>query len=173
LAWPRPASQPTAVQQDAGLRADFNQDGFADLAVGAAFEAVGSLGQAGVVTVLYGTANGTSGTGSQQFTQVAGATEAGDLFGSALASGDFNQDGFADLAASAPGEDVGSTPDAGAVSVLYGSAAGLTVTGGRLFTQAGGAIEREDRFGTALASPTSTMTGSPTWPPVRPANPRS
>jgi FG-GAP repeat len=146
------SSQPAAVQQAGGVRADFNQDGFADLAVGAPFEDVGSIPEAGAVTVLYGTASGTTSTGSQLFTQVAGAIEAGDLFGSALAAGDFNHDGYADLAASASGEDIGSTQDAGAVSVLYGSAAGLTTAGGRLFTQVGGAIEREDRFGTALAS---------------------
>ena len=39
---------------------------------------------------------------------------------------DFNQDGYGDLAIGAPGEDVGSTADAGAVSVLYGSASGLS-----------------------------------------------
>ena len=48
------------------------------------------------------------------------AAEAGDLFGSALAAGDFNNDGFADLAVGAPGEDVGGVIGAGAVNVLYG-----------------------------------------------------
>jgi hypothetical protein len=145
-------SQPTTIQQDATSRADFNQDGFADLAVGAPFEDVGNIGEAGTVTVLYGTSSGTTSIGSQLFTQVAGAIESGDLFGGSLAAGDFNRDGFADLAASAPAEDVASTREAGAVSVLYGSADGLTATGGRLFTQVGGAVEAEDRFGTSLAS---------------------
>jgi hypothetical protein len=145
-------SQPAAVQQAGGVRADFNQDGFADLAVGAPFEDVGSIPEAGAVTVLYGTSSGTTGTGSQLFTQVGGAIEVGDGFGNAVASGDFNHDGYADLAAGASGEAVGSMPYAGAVSVLYGSAAGLTTAGGRLFTQVGGAVERDDRFGTALAS---------------------
>src|ERR671912_1857643 len=40
------------------------------------------------------------------------------------AAGDFNGDGFADLAVGAPGEDVGAAGDAGAVNVLYGSAGG-------------------------------------------------
>jgi hypothetical protein len=40
--------------------------------------------------------------------QVGGAVEFGDLFGDALASGDFDNDGFADLGAGAPGETVGS-----------------------------------------------------------------
>lgn len=51
-------------------------------------------------------------------------------------SGDFNQDGFADLAAAAPMEDVGTVSNAGALSLLPGSGTGLTTTGGRLFTQA-------------------------------------
>ena len=146
------SSQPAAVQQAVGVRADFNQDGFADLAIGTPFEGVGSIGAAGTVTVLYGTASGTTSIGSQLFTQVGGAIEAGDGFGGSLAAGDFNHDGFADLAAGAGGEDVGSRVGAGAVSILYGSAGGLTATGGRLFTQVGGAVEAGDSFGAALAA---------------------
>ena len=77
-----------------------------------------------------------------------GATEANDAFGGALAAGDFDQDGFADLAAGASGEDLG----AGVVSVLFGSSGGLTRAGGQLFTQVGGAVEAIDRFGASLAA---------------------
>src|SRR5204863_4709421 len=42
---------------------------------------------------------------------------------------DFNGDGFADLAIGVSSEDVGTIADAGAVNVLYGSAAGLQATG--------------------------------------------
>ena len=45
--------------------------------------------------------------------------------------GDFNDDGFADLAVAAPGENAGR----GAVHVLLGSASGLTATGAKYFTQ--------------------------------------
>lgn len=146
------SSQPAAVQQAVGGRADFNQDGFADLAVGAPDEDIGSISDAGAVTVLYGTASGLSGNGSQLFTQVGGAIETQDFFGSALAAGDFNHDGFADLAASAPFETVGNLPGAGAVSVLYGSAGGLAASGGRLFTLIGSIIERGQNFAYSLAT---------------------
>jgi hypothetical protein len=53
----------------ASVRADFDNDGLADLAIGIPFEDVGSLADAGAVSVLYGTAGGLSGTGSQLFTQ--------------------------------------------------------------------------------------------------------
>jgi hypothetical protein len=131
---------------------DFNNDDFADLAAGAPFEAVGTATGAGAVSVLYGSSGGLTTSGGQLFTQVGGAVEAGDLFGFALAAGDFNNNGFADLAAGAPRERVGSLSQAGAVSVLPGSAAGLTSTGGQLFTQVAGAVEVRDQFGAQLAT---------------------
>jgi FG-GAP repeat len=92
---------------------------------------------------------GLTRTGGQRFTQ---APEQGDLFGYALAAADFNHNGFTDLAASAPGEKVGSIVDTGAVSVLFGATGGLSRTGGQLFTQVGSAPEPGDRFGTGLAA---------------------
>ena len=131
---------------------DFDNDGFADLAAGAPFRSVGGQGAAGSVGVLYGSAGGLTTTGGQLFTQVGGADEESDQFGVALATGDFNNDGFADLAAGAPGENVNGRGGAGAVSVLYGSSGGLTAAGGQLFTQVGGAVETGDGFGSALAA---------------------
>jgi hypothetical protein len=104
------------------------------------------------VNVLYGQAGGLSGAGGRLFFQVGSAPETFDQFGAALAAGDFDQDGFADLAAGAPTEAVGSISSAGAVSVLYGSAGGLSTVGGRLFTQVGSAAEAGDSFGASLAS---------------------
>jgi hypothetical protein len=137
---------------DALATGDFNHDGFADLAVGASLEGVFSTPGAGAVSVLYGSAGGLTRTGGQIFTQVGSAPEPFDLFGFALATGDFNHDGFADLAAGAPLEDAGSVVDAGAVSVLYGSAGGLTRSGGQIFTQVGSAPETGDHFGWSLAA---------------------
>jgi FG-GAP repeat len=149
-----------AAAAAANLQADFNSDGFADLAVGVPAENAGAIDNAGAVNVLYGTAAGLTGTGSQLFTQdspgVGSSAEPGDLFGLALATGDYNHDGFADLAIGAPGEAVGAIVDAGAVIVLYGSAGKLTGVGSQLFTQdspgVGSGAEAFDFFGTMLAA---------------------
>jgi hypothetical protein len=131
---------------------DFDDDGFADLAAGAPFEDIGTLADAGAVSVLRGTTGGLTAIGGQLFTQVSGTVEALDLFGAALAGGDFDDDGFGDLAAGAPFEDVGATLGAGAVSILYGAGGGLGTAGGQLFTQVGGGPETFDEFGETLAS---------------------
>jgi FG-GAP repeat len=138
---------------------DFDNDGFADLAVGAPAESIGGIFVAGAVNVLYGTPTGLTGSGSQLFTQnspgVGSAAEAFDLFGGALAAGDFDNDGFADLAIGVPGESVGKIVDAGAVNVLYGTPTGLTGSGSQTFTQnspgVGSTAEEDDFFGDPLA----------------------
>jgi hypothetical protein len=152
-------SAATNAASAGSLQADFNNDGFADLAVGTPFEDAGTIEDAGAVNVLYGSAAKLTGTGSQIFTQdspgVDSAPEAGDNFGSALATGDFNQDGFADLAIGVPDEDFGAIQGGGAVNVLYGTPTGLTGTGSQIFTQdspgVGSAAEDFEFFGSPLA----------------------
>ena len=133
------ADRATTIQAAEGLQADFNNDGFADLAVGVFGENLAAAGNGGAVNVLYGTASGLTGTGSQFLTQdspgVPGGAEPDDSFGLALAVGDFDGDGFADLAVGVPFEDLGANVDAGAVNVLYGTASRLTGTGSQLVTQ--------------------------------------
>ena len=143
------------------LAAGFFDAGPSDLAIGAPFEDLGATSNAGAVNVVYGSNTGLVGR-NQTLTQnspgVVGTAESGDLFGAALARGiflnNFNGDDFADLAIGAPGEDVGTAADAGAVNVQYGSATGLPGPGGQLFTQnsagVGGAAESGDGFGAAL-----------------------
>jgi pimeloyl-ACP methyl ester carboxylesterase len=123
--------------------------------------------------VLYGTPAGLTGTGSQLFTQnstgVGSTAEGGDGFGQALAGGDFDNDGFADLSVGAPFES-SSLIAVGLVNVLAGSAAGLTGTGSQTFTQntpgVGSTAEEDDLFGFALAAsgaegPTAVQSPAP------------
>ncbi|MEU6664439.1 FG-GAP and VCBS repeat-containing protein [Streptomyces sp. NPDC046727] len=74
--------------------ADFNRDGYADLAVADRSEKVGTKAGAGAVTILWGAR---SGLGTKA-TRIPATAHADHGFGAALASGDFNGDGKADLA---------------------------------------------------------------------------
>jgi hypothetical protein len=138
---------------------DFNGDGFDDLAAGVIGQQVGGLLAAGAVNVLPGSAAGLTATSDQLWSQnssgVLGGSETGDTFGSALASGDFDGDGFDDLAIGVPGEAVGTIASAGGVNVLYGTSSLLTAGGDQFISQANSAVldvaETGDRFGSALA----------------------
>ncbi len=110
---------------------DFNGDDYDDLAIGAPGEDyLGSGPDAGVFYVFYGSALGLD-TPVVFGQESVGTNEAGDEFGSSLAAGDFNGDGFADLAVGAPGEDVAinSAVDAGMGLLFYGSGLGLGAGG--------------------------------------------
>jgi disulfide bond formation protein DsbB len=138
---------------------DVDGDGFADLAVGVSSESVRAVTIAGAVNLLFGSAGGLGGAGSQVWTQdrpgVPGVAEPFDSLGYSVALGDADRDGFADLAAGVVGEDVGTVLDAGAVQVLYGSAAGLTTVGAQVWTQNSPGIpdqaEIDDNLGFSVA----------------------
>jgi hypothetical protein len=112
---------------------DFNGDGVDDLVVGVPGEDIGATADAGVVDVVYGSESGLPGGTRQQLTQA--RPEDGDRFGSAVATGDFNGDGFTDLAVGVPGENVGATADAGVVELFYGGGEGLPGVGNQLLRQ--------------------------------------
>jgi hypothetical protein len=141
--------------------ADFDADGFADLAVGVPGETVDGAPFAGAVSVLFGGAAGLAGGDDQLWTLnspgLRDSSETEDLFGESLTAGDFDGDGFADLAIGALFEAVGSGPPAGAVNVLYGSAAGLASKRNQLWTQDSpqglhGMAATFDQFGNSLAA---------------------
>lgn len=131
---------------------DFNGDGFDDIAVSATGEDDGQ----GNVIIIPGSAGGPSSNGSILLRQdeggIADQREDDDRFGSALAVGDFNLDGFMDLAVGSDGED----NNTGIVQTIYGSANGLSGEGSQLFAQGwqgmSGQALRGDFFGRVLAA---------------------
>lgn len=143
---------------------DFNGDRRADVAIGNPHESVGNLVNAGSVTVLYGQPTspylGLIPNGINWITQdvgsVAGVAETNDYFGAALTTGDFNADGFADLAVGAPGEAIGTIGATGSITVFYGGPSGVRVDNPKDFTQntqgVGGTPEKNDHFGSSLAA---------------------
>ena len=84
----------------------------------------------------------------------------GDRFGTALTSADFNGDGRADLAVGAPLDRDGHTFASGSVTVLLGSASGITTSGSRQVTKESTGVlgastndsAHPDRFGETLGS---------------------
>jgi hypothetical protein len=106
--------------------ADFNGDGYCDLAIGAPRHATDGRANAGAAYVLYGSALGLDAREVTRIAQGAdGRPEADDRLGWSLAAGDFNGDGYADLAIGAPGENHSGRRDAGALLVRWGSPTGL------------------------------------------------
>jgi hypothetical protein len=169
--------------QAAAACSDFNGDGKNDLAIGVPGNRVGDVNNAGAVHILYGRPNslvGLSEIDDQLWTQrgvlvgnlyeqdLVGTPEEGDGFGSGLATGDFDGDGFCDLAIGVPAENLrvnGVTiRDAGVVTVLYGSLTGLSNDRSQVWTQSGvltdagfiqDIVERpdaDDAFGSVLVA---------------------
>lgn len=155
---------PTNAVSAPAMPSDFNGDGYADLAIGVPGDKVSGHWGAGAVNVLYGSASGLTADGDQLWSQdspgVKGVSQGRlmgpyDQFGHSVASGDFDRDGFADLAIGVPNDKVGAAAvRAGSVNVLYGSPAGLTASGDQLWSQANlpGTPERLDRFGSQLVT---------------------
>lgn len=122
--------------------ADFDRDGFDDLAMGVPHESFEhhpfrTDHIAGRVVVAYGGSSGLRirGGGVSDWDRDSVGVESprggGDLFGAALGVGDFNHDGIADLVVGVPFEDLHATSgavleNAGVAQVLYGTAQGLS-----------------------------------------------
>ncbi|MCC5032492.1 FG-GAP-like repeat-containing protein [Streptomyces sp. WAC 00631] len=144
------ATAGTAAAEGARPTADFNGDGYLDVAVSAPGAYVNGRAHAGQVVVLYGTANGISGAKrtvlSQDSAGVPGVSEKGDRWGADTTAADFNNDGYTDLAVSAPYEKVGDDVNGGTVQIVWGSASGLS--GGT--TVKDPASTSHDRFGYTL-----------------------
>jgi hypothetical protein len=91
-------------------KGDFNGDGIGDLAIGVPFEDIadangGTIQDAGGVNIIYGSLTGLDSKAGPS-DQFLGYGQTNGRAGAALASGDFNGDGFSDLAVGAPFDDV-------------------------------------------------------------------
>lgn len=136
--------------------ADFDADGFDDLIVGIPGEGIAGKDRAGAVQVIYGSSNGLTARDDlwhQDARGIAANAGANDQFGHSVDAGDFDGDGFADLATGVIGEVLRGNDQAGAIHVLYGSSNGVTRRD-QLWHQndrgVDGAAERGDLFGFAV-----------------------
>jgi hypothetical protein len=134
--------------------ADFGGSGTSDLAIGAPFEDVGAVWNAGSVSVVYGPFGFASAEYLTQGASIGNGTtsEDSDHFAYTLGAGDFDGDGFGDLAIGTPRKDIGAIVDAGAVSVVYGKlGSGVDPEGSQVWHQDSpgiqGIAEAEDYFG--------------------------
>jgi hypothetical protein len=113
--------------------ADTDGNGRDEIILGDSQADVGRLPLAGAV---YAVSYSKTGVLTDHFTiitqdtaGVPGKAEADDGFGAAVAAGDVNDDGHADVLVGTPYEDIGAISGAGSVTLLRGTAKGITGTG--------------------------------------------
>lgn len=150
---------------------DFNADDCDDLAIGVPWRAVSPVGNTGAVHILRGAPTGITLDGQQLLTRTVLGTppvSTGELFGFALAAGNFNQSTslcgltncYDDLAIGLPGASVevpgqGTKEYAGQVMVAYGSSSGISGSGVTTLDEndaLGATPTYEDGFGKALSA---------------------
>lgn len=157
--------RPTAAL--AALPSDFNGDGVEDRAIGVPADTTDEWWWSGGVHIVYGTGPDGTKPSPQYFgTQSASMKKLMKMYpsgmGRQLASGDFDRDGYADLAISVPGFDEPDENDmrinVGGVVVIYGTDHGLDPNAAQeaeIWSQDSpgvqGVSEDDDYFGSALA----------------------
>ncbi|MFD7611285.1 FG-GAP repeat domain-containing protein [Streptomyces sp. NPDC059828] len=141
---------------------DLNGDGYQDVVANMHKDGYTQSRTGGWINVTYGGPKGLSTTlkprkYSQATAGVPGIAEKNDWWGYDVSIGDTDGDGYGDLAVTAlneTGTDPAKTSLAGAVTILRGSASGVTTEGAEVITQntAGvpSASENNDHFGSAI-----------------------
>jgi hypothetical protein len=149
--------RPSARPPTPPTRSDFDGDGYADLAVSGTDVTIDAGPYPGVVLILRGSPAGLTTAGVQRWTAANFGYE-DEQFGVSLAAGDFDGDGYGDLAV---GSGLLSTVggfggNAGAVRIIYGSSRGLSQARSQQWSQSSpgirGGSELGDGFGSALAA---------------------
>ena len=143
---------------------DVNGDGATDLVVGQPYNSEsGHTAKGGAVSVVFGSSTGLTSTGRKLYHQdtygVPGGGESGDNLGWSVSVGDVDLDGYADILAGLPGEDItrsgASRTNAGAVLMVRGTASGPTSNGSVVIGQdtadIPGVTETDDRLGSSVS----------------------
>lgn len=162
VAVPATAEAQSCIVDSTRNYTDFDGDKKPDLAIADPDATVNGKDRAGRIHIAYG--KGTFQTFNQDPLPDQGA-DAGDQFGHALATTDWNKDGCTDLVVGTPGEDLANNEDAdaGEVELILGSPTGLVPATALVWRQgnySGVASEEGDRFGFSLAAGTTTV-GTP------------
>ncbi|WP_210585149.1 FG-GAP repeat protein [Streptomyces sp. GESEQ-35] len=151
---------PSGLTKAANLRTastaaigDLNKDGYGDIVLGnpADPDTEPSASKGGKIHVIHGTGSGPSATCRVTYTRntagVPGTSAYADRFGRAPAIGDFDKNGYGEPAIGAPGD-----ADPGSITLLKGSASGLTTTGAVLLTQNSTGIPGTNEWGDGVGA---------------------
>ncbi|WP_406725889.1 FG-GAP-like repeat-containing protein [Streptomyces sp. GD-15H] len=143
---------------------DINGNGYDDIVIGQPVAAEsGGTNAGGRITMVLGTSAGFTTTGMKTLHQntayVPGGNESGDALGTSVAVGDYNADGYADVLAGAPGEDLTrggvNRSNAGNAILFRGTSSGLTGSGSVSISQdtpgVPGSTESGDSFGSSVS----------------------
>lgn len=143
--------------QGAPTPGDIDGDGGADLVIGIPAEGLGDQSRAGLVNVIFSEGDRLVKAGNIGIDQrdVGGEPSSGDLFGSSIEIVDIDGDGFADVVVGSSGEAAGLEVNAGAFTVIPGSADGPVTAEAQTYRQGEDlpeTAELDDFFGFTMTS---------------------